>query len=811
MTNVSFKISSGLKDIIGRDLITDDFIAVFELVKNSFDANAREVEIVFQGLTSAEPCIIIKDNGDGMNEDDLRNKWLFVAYSAKKQKQDYRDKIKPTRVYAGAKGIGRFSCDRLGAKLKLITRKKTEKGPYHVIDVDWSKFETDPESEFHTIPATLTKTDTRPFPGFQSGTILEISALRSDDWTRKKLLNLRRSLERLINPNQGNDAENFSIILRVPDEELEDKVVKQTNPDEPWRIVNEPIKNFIFETLELKTTQIKLEIDPNGEFLITRLRDRGTLIYELTEHNPYANSLYNIHIVLFFLNRSAKATFARQMGVRTFEYGSVFLYKNGFRIHPIGDDGDDSLGVVSRKQQGFFRYLGHRDLSGRIEIDGDNPGFRETSSRDGGLIESQEFDDLRDFFTNYALKRLENYVINLKKFGEGGLDDAPELDDPKSSELREFAFDIIVKLTQSDNVIDINYNSNVLDILENISEKSVTGLLKNLRRISAEQNNTRLHKEISRTERRVKALTKAKEEAERETEKERERAKQAEQESKEAYAKAQKAEDAARKAEEEAQQSKREAQQSKEEAQQSKEEATQLTTQNLFLKSVLSKDLEHVLELHHSIKQDARSIDEFSSYLLGMIKNKHKPLKPEKIQAILERISFTARKITTISRFATQANFRADAEKITADLTAYIREYLLNIYGGFVLDPYQHKIDIQFSPPSGAEFATQFTPINVSIVLDNLISNSRKHKTKTITVSVLEQNGDSLIISFKDDGKGILRKNISSLFEIGFTTTDGSGLGLYHSRSAMLEMNGNIDINEHYKDGAEFILTFSKQ
>lgn len=121
MTDVSFKISSGLKNIIGKELITDDFIAVFELVKNSFDANAREVEIIFQGLNSETPCIIIRDDGDGMDEDDLRNKWLFVAYSAKKLEQNYRDKI---RVYAGAKGIGRFSCDRLGAILRLITRKK---------------------------------------------------------------------------------------------------------------------------------------------------------------------------------------------------------------------------------------------------------------------------------------------------------------------------------------------------------------------------------------------------------------------------------------------------------------------------------------------------------------------------------------------------------------------------------------------------------------------------------------------------------------------------------------------------------------
>jgi len=66
---LSFRISSALKNIIGRELITDDFIAVFELVKNSFDAHATMVTITFE-----EDRIIIKDNGKGMTYDDLIKK-----------------------------------------------------------------------------------------------------------------------------------------------------------------------------------------------------------------------------------------------------------------------------------------------------------------------------------------------------------------------------------------------------------------------------------------------------------------------------------------------------------------------------------------------------------------------------------------------------------------------------------------------------------------------------------------------------------------------------------------------------------------
>ncbi|TLY46124.1 MAG: hypothetical protein E6K54_08550, partial [Gammaproteobacteria bacterium] len=66
-----FRISSALKDIIGRDLITDDYIAVFELVKNSYDAHATIVDIIFKNLNTPNTEIIIKDNGKGMTHDDI--------------------------------------------------------------------------------------------------------------------------------------------------------------------------------------------------------------------------------------------------------------------------------------------------------------------------------------------------------------------------------------------------------------------------------------------------------------------------------------------------------------------------------------------------------------------------------------------------------------------------------------------------------------------------------------------------------------------------------------------------------------------
>ena len=120
--NLQFRVSAELKNILGRDLITSPDIAILELVKNSYDAHASKVEITFD-----DDYLSIADNGKGMSKDDLINKWLFVAYSAKSdgtEDKSYRNKFK--RHYAGAKGIGRMSCDRLAKNLVLTTRSAEE-------------------------------------------------------------------------------------------------------------------------------------------------------------------------------------------------------------------------------------------------------------------------------------------------------------------------------------------------------------------------------------------------------------------------------------------------------------------------------------------------------------------------------------------------------------------------------------------------------------------------------------------------------------------------------------------------------------
>ncbi len=406
-TNLQFKVSSALKNIIGSDLIPDDYIAIFELVKNSYDAHATHVNITFKNIYSSDARIIIEDNGKGMNYDDLINKWLFVAYSAKKEgteedSYNYRDRIKIRRAYAGAKGIGRFSCDKLGAELYLETVKDEPIPKTETLLTEWDKFEADLKEEFINI-SVLHETIKSVSESSYHGTKLEISKLKSS-WNRDKLLVLKDSLARLINPNSSSDDE-FQITLSVADEIVEDKVQVEKNkkkadhPKSPldqsqveyFRIVNGKVRNLIFEALEIRTSFIQSFVEQ--DIIRTELYEAGELVYKIIEVNPFED-LSDISFALYFLNQSAKNTFSRRMGMQPVEYGHVFVYKNGLRIYPYGERGEDPLKMDIRKSQGYARNLGTREVIGYISIEGGNDNLRETSSRGDGLIKSTTYSDI---------------------------------------------------------------------------------------------------------------------------------------------------------------------------------------------------------------------------------------------------------------------------------------------------------------------------------------------------------------------------------------------------------------------------------
>jgi signal transduction histidine kinase len=749
-------VSSALKTIIGKELITDDFIAVFELVKNAFDANAKRVDIIFNNLYSGNPHLLIKDNGKGMDKRDLVEKWLFVAYSAKREgTEDYRDKIKVSRIYAGAKGIGRFSCDKLGSNLTIYTKKRGEKS-INKIFIDWSDFEQDSKKEFVMIPVKYNTVAKAPFP-LRHGTIIEITGLR-EGWDRSKFLKLRRSLEKLINPNQENDPHGFAIYLNVEEERVND--LDELDKGKVKEQVNGEVQNYIFEDLKIKTTKIETVISKNGEKVNTTLEDRGMLIYEMEEENPYSDLLHDIRINLFVLNRSAKYHFTKSMGIHSVQYGSVFLYKNGFRIYPFGEPGQDTLKIDHRKQQGTARFFGTRDLIGRIEINGKNVAFKETSSRDGGLISNSSYYALEEFFKDYVLKRLEKFAIGVIKWGNDG--DLLDHEKLSPQEMKKKVSDIVYSLTKSDNLLNINYNPKLIDILEDRTEQSLKTILNRLNVLAEKTDSQLIAREIRRAQRQYKSLLKAKDEAET-------------------------AERAARK-----------------EAREAQQQVEIKESQNLFMQSVLSRDRKELLNFHHHIGIAAGAIEDYVKNLYRKIRKGTLPT--DKILSSLQKISYQAEQIISISRFATKANFNLKANEIKVDLIGFIKEHLLNVYSD-ILKFSGSKLRVQYEQVPNEKCVCKFKPIEITVILENLISNSKKAGSSIVKVNVKKEEKGVVEIVFSDNGKGIRGENINKIFHMGFTTTNGSGLGLYHIKEILKKMGGSITYNKEVTEGAEFIIT----
>lgn len=747
---LQFRISSGLKNIIGRELITDDFIAIFELVKNSFDAHATNVDIIFEDSLGDNPSIKIVDNGKGMNYDDIINKWLFVAYSAKKEgveDVDYRDKIQAKTYYAGAKGIGRFSCDKLGSKLCLITTKDEENTSTEQIDVDWSKFEVDSQEEFVDINVNHQTLDSNPSK-YKSGTILEITGLRNDSiWDEDKLLRLKRSLAKLINPFDDSRKSQFHIKIQAKDFIEYDS--RQSNNNLK---INGFVENNLLEILNLKAAKIKATISNDGKSISYELSNNATWLYKIKEVNNEFNLLNNILFELYYLDRRAKNNFTRLMGIRAGDYGSVFLFKNGFRIYPYGEPGDDSFSLDKRQQKRLGDYIGTGDLIGRIEIFGNNEDFKETTSRGDGLIKNVAYEQLQAFLINKVITKLEGFRKNIYKYGI----DLEVFEQTQQS--KEKIVKMLADISSNDYIEEIEFNNNLIEIIESTQHESdnATTLLKSIERIARNSQNEELVDKIKKIKTTLDdAITIA---------------------------------DLA-----------------EEELREKDKEIKETSSQNLFLKSLKSQDFKDIVNLMHHIGISSGVISYNLKTLTYKI-DKNIPISNDDLRRYVSSINQENHKILSISRFATKTNFKMNSENQFLNLSEFISEYVQNIAQSFIDDL---SITVDYSDTD--KFLTTFKPIEMTIVIDNLISNSRKAKSKNLYIELKVLN-NNLIIIFKDDGVGIPNTIQHKIFDFGFTNTGGSGLGLSDVKEILGKMNASI-INENIKPGetgAKFVITVKK-
>lgn len=735
-----FKVSAGLKSIIGKELINDKYIAIFELVKNSYDAGAKAVTIKFEDIYSDKSKIMIIDDGDGMNKEDLLNKWLFVAYSEKK-KNSYRDNLKKRRRYAGAKGVGRFSCDRLGSKVKLYSKKINDE-VIHSIEVSWDDFEIDEKENFENINVMY---EEKAENQNKKGTTIVISDLR-EKWDRKEISQLKKSLTQLVNPITTNNYDTFDIFLDVNDEIENDK--KYENEKD---CINGKIKNYIFETLNIKTTKINVEIDPDGKYITTSLNDRGTVLFELKEKNIYI--LKNIRCSMYHLNRAAKINFTKLMDVEVVNYGSIFVYKNGFRVYPYGEPGQDFFEIDKRKAQGYNRYLGTREIIGQLEVYGENIGLTETSSRNNGFITSYELDELAEFFKEFVLKPLERYVVNIIRWGEEITEQKIISSLTKFDDVEQILKKIKPKIRTED-IFSIKYNEEIREIIDERKNKSISEDVKEVKNIAIVTENLELLKKTENIEKKTKELQRR------------------------------------------VDQSEETAIKAKETVEATQKELDVTKNQVEILKSRADLSADEAISAMHIMKTYADTIDSSINEILeDLIEEVSENTLP-----ILHEIRQTCSKIMNTYDLVITTKYTADTEIINEDICEFIKKY--------VEQQWTKKFKVEVEKLNNQRFIIEFNPLEFSIIIDNIISNSRKANSNKISIDAKIREDDFIDIIFSDDGKGIDRdiSDSNKIFEQGYTRTKGSGIGLYTVKSYLEKIDGQVIVNKDYVDGFQLIV-----
>jgi len=216
-SSLHFEVHPSVVYQLGESLITDSMVAIIELVKNSYDADASYSKVVIdtQGVTKQDDSyykedeggvIIIEDDGCGMNLNDLRNGWLTISNRQKLDIKLKKTTTKKGRTPLGDKGLGRLGAQKLGKNLEVYTKKKGDIG-YH-IGFSWNDFISIEKLENVEI-----QLDEISFPK-QSGTKIVISGLMEPDlWKENK-----EKQEKEKQNKKKNIKKQSSIIERLKDE-----------------------------------------------------------------------------------------------------------------------------------------------------------------------------------------------------------------------------------------------------------------------------------------------------------------------------------------------------------------------------------------------------------------------------------------------------------------------------------------------------------------------------------------------------------------------------------------------------------------
>ncbi|MCB9672957.1 MAG: sensor histidine kinase [Alphaproteobacteria bacterium] len=374
---------------IGAELISSEVVAVIELVRNSYDADATEVELVFERPeTPSLATLEIRDNGHGMSREVLLGPWLEPATDWKSGKHDAPTSGEHSpagRRRLGSKGVGRFAAQRLGSHLELRTRP-TQSESELIALFDWTALERDQYLDQVRIPwreATAEHVDAH-------GTHLCISRLR-DPWTPERFDKLKLGLSRLVSPTMREDFR-ITVVINGASDEVRPAL-----------------------DAEKAMYAVEGEVAPDGRCTIAYTDINGASeTWERTVVWPPEVAAqcgpFRFRINAWDLDREPLQMFLKKtgskLGLRDFrtiirDHSGVSLYRDGFRILPYGEPDNDWLRLDRRRVNNPTMRLSNNQILGTIQLSADlNPELKDQTNREG-------------LVTNDAYRHLQEVVLEL--------------------------------------------------------------------------------------------------------------------------------------------------------------------------------------------------------------------------------------------------------------------------------------------------------------------------------------------------------------------------------------------------------------
>lgn len=387
---------------IGRDLIQDRFSAIAELVKNAYDADSRLVEIEFSvNPKDKEYSIRVSDFGIGMSYETVTGKWLVPSTDDK-----VVNKTSPKgRVFQGKKGVGRYAASILGDQLFLDT---TAEGQRTTLLLSWEQFEKAKYLDDVDIQVETSKSN-QP-----SGTTIictgKIDTLAEWGATQEWIKALKKELMKLISPfgfPGRPDDDTFAIELLV----------------DPFWSEGEDLSGQIepFPLFDLFDYRIfgKIAKDGDGEFQFEVQKELGKpseIIREKFESAQCGEVNFDIRVfdrepaaIESLIRRGLKDSTGKYLGrleARRLlnENNGIGVYRNGFRIRPLGDPEYDWLKLNAQRVQNPSMRIGCNQAIGYVLI---------KSEEESGIIEKSARDGLKDNIAFDSLKTCTTRVIGL--------------------------------------------------------------------------------------------------------------------------------------------------------------------------------------------------------------------------------------------------------------------------------------------------------------------------------------------------------------------------------------------------------------